>query len=508
MKRLLGLAILFALLLGTVEAPLSRPMRGHRPGTGIRPAPPVFAPPVSCDYFAAPAPDGDPAHSGLSQGSPFRPVDFWALGQSQVRGKTLCLMDGTYQGANFMIAPTAGMTGTSSARITVKALNDGGALIDGQFARPALKFCQNSFFVIQGVNFKHGGPQVAVFGDCIDDNTPPGSDSNIVRRSIFWDNTGNSNSSCVEIAHGQLNLFEDIAIFGMCRSSWHVFNGNVGNICRRCFARTEGNMYDDGPTHAFQPAYGSVATNSQTLMENVIGTWYALSMPTTYTGGSPPNVVRNNAEIFQAVGPLGSEANCGENQQIRLLGSLFYLRSSDSISSQSNPSVLVNLRRENNVTLRDVYGIVPSGFAGAGGIPVFQLGDWPCSPTPSGGVATRITSVTQGGNSINTSAYAVTQHSTGSTAGSVASPWSDAGGANLCWRYIDGVRQDGTGGTTAAPLWPWPMNQRIIDALAIAGTYTGPCTSCSGGRSTRSGTANVTADVETLLGTIPAGCKS
>lgn len=74
-------------------------------------------------------------------------------------------------------------------------------------------------------------------------------------------------------------------------------------------------------------------------------------------------------------------------------------------------------------------------------------------------------------------------------------------GANLCYRYVDGAR-------TTTPLWPWPMDQRIKDALAEAGSYAGPCVNCSGGRQSRAGTADITADIEALLGLIPAACRN
>jgi hypothetical protein len=60
--------------------------------------------------------------------------------------------------------------------------------------------------------------------------------------------------------------------------------------------------------------------------------------------------------------------------------------------------------------------------------------------------------------------------------------------------------------TGTTPLWPWPMNERIRAATAVAGSYTGPCASCVGGRAARTQT-DVTAEVEELLGAIPASCR-
>ena len=83
---------------------------------------------ITCTHYASPDGDGD----GLSPSFPFQIADFWSLAGP---GKTLCLSDGTYSGANSMINPPPGLSGNSSAPITIQALNDGGVFIDGQFTR-------------------------------------------------------------------------------------------------------------------------------------------------------------------------------------------------------------------------------------------------------------------------------------------------------------------------------------------------------------------------------------
>ena len=55
----------------------------------------------------------------------------------------------------------------------------------------------------------------------------------------------------------------------------------------------------------------------------------------------------------------------------------------------------------------------------------------------------------------------------------------------ICQRYVDGE-------LTTTPLWPWPMNDRIKEARALAGRPV----------------VDVTATIEALLGTIPAACRS
>jgi hypothetical protein len=65
-----------------------------------------------------------------------------------------------------------------------------------------------------------------------------------------------------------------------------------------------------------------------------------------------------------------------------------------------------------------------------------------------------------------------------------ASIWNGAG-ARVCKRYVNGA-------LTNEPLWPWPMNQRIIDAMKAAGKVP----------------VDVTKTMEELFGAIPSECRS
>ena len=56
------------------------------------------------------------------------------MARPPVPGNTLCLLDGTYTGVNSMILPPVGLSGTSTQPLTIQALNDGGALLDGRMS--------------------------------------------------------------------------------------------------------------------------------------------------------------------------------------------------------------------------------------------------------------------------------------------------------------------------------------------------------------------------------------
>src|SRR5262249_49958033 len=99
-----------------------------------------FSQTSACNYYASPTWTGN----GLTQSSPFEIADFWSVASP---GKTLCLLDGVYTGAASMITPPANLNGTSSQKITVKALNDGAVRIDGQGVNFPVHLLQNSYFV-------------------------------------------------------------------------------------------------------------------------------------------------------------------------------------------------------------------------------------------------------------------------------------------------------------------------------------------------------------------------
>ena len=67
---------------------------------------------------------------------------------------------------------------------------------------------------------------------------------------------------------------------------------------------------------------------------------------------------------------------------------------------------------------------------------------------------------------------------------SVANVFTGKTGANICYRYKDRA-------LTTDPLWPWPMNQRIIDALKQSGRTS----------------VDVTKTMEEIFGPIPSNCR-
>jgi hypothetical protein len=465
----------------------------------------------ACTHYASPSGGGN----GLGQSSPFRISDFWNT--SSLPGKTLCLLDGTYTGGSNMIDPPAGLSGTSSARITIRALNDGKVLIDGQFVSGPLALDDhNSYWTIEGINFRNGVSGV-VFIAC-------NSDFNIIRRVVAWDSTWNSNNSVIGVgpfgSYG--NVLEDVAAFGVGRktiatgqSVWDRGDGHCkgvprdNTIMRRIWAQGHGSGEDGhSVVDTYYNSYGVLWENvlASADWKYVPSTWQrtSLGIDKGSTNGGNYTTINGGRIIFE-----GHNDNGNTCSLLRVLGALAYLKS-DYIhhSGTGTPLIQHGGWRGDCITLRDIMAYLDPGNDRFYNYSGFILS----TPYEAAGLndsAQRLTAVS-GRSNFYDPVWHATGISEGQRVGDVVSPWSASGtsGARLCYRYENGVLQDGTNGTAAKPLWPWPMNERIRQATAMAGVYNPPsCLGCSGGRAPRVA-IDVTADMEGMFGPIPAQCRS
>jgi hypothetical protein len=446
-----------------------------------------------CNYYASPHGRGD----GLAEASPFKIADFWAVARP---GTTLCLIDGAYRKADSMIVPFPGLSGTKGHPITIRALNDGAVTIDGQFVHTPIRLRQNAWFVIEGVNAQSGKPLVVWLAR--------GSDNNVFRRLVAWDATINENNSVIGV-HGSVgNLFEDVAAFGTARKVFSNSQRGDNVTCRRCWFRWEGSIF--GASVGVTMLYNSTGG----IFEDMLVTWSGESMPQTYMNVAPA-VHMTNFEPHGPAGILGVDridAVPPKHANIHLRGSIIYTKATDRI-----PTTVVGggaagavfprfwVFGASSITLQHVVSVMAPAHPRFDDLFGFSLTRKPqncavrraqCEDPVINNTATNITSI-RGHGDVFHEDWKIMKKSVGRSHTEVESPWTatDAG-ANLCYRW----------GTTT-PLWPWPMNERIKAATEAAGSYTGPCPGCVGGRAARTRT-DVSADIEQLLGTIPKHCKS
>lgn len=421
---------------------------------------------ASCTHYASPSGTGN----GTSASQPFRIANFWSVAKP---GSTLCLLDGEYTGSSSMINPPQNLSGTSSAKITVQALNDGKAFINGQGSHYPVQLKYNNYFVIEGINAANSAASVVSISR---------SNNNIIRRVAAWD-AADGNHSVFGIHDANYTLLEDVAGWGIARKIYESSqNGNYTTI-RRAWGRWEGS-HVVGPKMTYTLAYN----NYNMIVENAIGTWSGERLKQTYTlldyygkpwSGNGAGTYTNYG-VDQPYGIFGNDGFTGsdKNARAKLLGSFAYVRRNDRFQ----PSQAVFITKIDSVDIAHTGAYIEPGYhTNKRPYALYNL------QTSTGyNLAIRNSTAIGGTGAFFGSEWKKSAISEGSSLSAVASPFSgNSTGANLCYRY-----QNGT--LTSQPLWPWPMNQRIIDATVKSGRAA----------------VDVTKTIESMLGTIPAGCRS
>ena len=393
-----------------------------------------------CDYYASPTGTGN----GLSSSTPFRISKFWSVAAP---GKTLCLLDGTYTGADSMINPPDNLNGTANAPITVRALNDGKVSINGNGTTYPVQLTHNNYFILEGFNaYDSKGHVISLHR----------SNSNIVRRVVAWNANKDENSKVFELSYSDNNVLEDVAGFGTGRKIFEPYRTNHTTI-RRAWGRWEAS-FRTGPKYTFALLYNSY----HSIIENSIGTWYGKPM-----NGSSPDQPYG---IF-ATGRLDESPDA----RSKIFGSIAYVTGSDTFHAPT----LFWVNPQNFLEYTDNVAYVEPGTYADKKTFWFRSGAKPLSR-----IGKNLTSIGGAGPSIANDVQ-TSNIEQGSSVNQVSSIFTGTKGARICKRYVNGVLTD-------QPLWPWPMNQRIIDAMKEAGKPA----------------VDVTKTIEQMFGAIPNECKA
>jgi hypothetical protein len=415
---------------------------------------------MACNYYASPNGGGN----GSSPSSPFRISQFWAVARP---GTILCLLDGEYTGSSSMIKPPRNLRGTSAGRITIKALNDGKVTIDGQHRNTPVHLDHNEYFVLEGFNAHSSNGSVINIAS---------AHNNIVRRVAAWD-AAEGNYSLVGIHGGENNLLEDVAAWGVARKIFSFSQGGNRTTVRRAWGRWEG-LHAVGPKMTYSLAYNSY----NVLIENSIGTWSGERMKETYTLiDVSTGAVKGTLTDYKVDQPYGIFAmdrlDGNKNANSKLLGSIAYVQARDRFGA--GQAVLLHKIDSVEIANTVVY-VEPGSFTGR---KTYNLGTLKES-APQNLIARNLTGIGGAGAYIDSS-WQRNNIVQGATVDSVPNIFNGQGnGARVCYRYKDGV-------LTNEPLWPWPMNRRIIEAMAQSGRSP----------------VDVTATIEKMFGSIPGACK-
>src|SRR3989344_3982188 len=418
---------------------------------------------ASCTHYASPSGGGN----GLSQSSPFQIANFWPVAGP---GSTLCLLDGTYTGGSSMITPPSGLSGSSGNPITISALNDGGVWINWQNSSIPLRFNNNSWWVVEGVNAYNGTSAVVEVYSNANNNT--------FRRIVGWDAGVNLNSVIYQLggSNNYNNVFEDIAGFGNARKIFEVYNnGANGSVTvRRFWGQFSANTWSSpgGPKMVISNMYNS----RNALYENLIGNWDKTSTSPVEDYG-----------LFS-----GDQINDGGTHCInhRNYGSIGYIKASDNADTLNAYAAAHGWYDQDCLDFKNlVMYIQPGSHTGAAPF----IGD-----NYQGGrtyaFLTNVTTISSASPSISGD-WTQSNNSFVSSVGAAPNIWNGAGtqGARVCKQYVNGT-------LTSNPLWPWPMDARIRAAVIASGRNADAIFGGAGN--------SVTQQMEQIFGAIPAECRT
>jgi len=377
-------------------------------------------------------------------GNPYRVDEVWA---NLTPGDEFIFLNGIYQGANSMldvnVGAGEGKAGTALAWVTLRAETDGQVTFDGQSARQPMRFADNHYFIVEGFNACNSNAGVIGVTKFSGGTNIPCSWMQL-KRLCAWDANPNANVHTISIAYGTNLLMEDCASWGIGRKMLEVFNGGSGTSGGYGFGGTTirrhwaswgsfgGGAF--GPRHTYSLSYNY----TNVLAENVIGTW-----------DTEPGAVLTN--IYDIIGNDGFDSTSGEgqttviNRYLQLYGSLAYLRQNQSCPVNQMVSITAGASAS---VLKDVYSCIEPGANHT------TRKTFLCA-IPDTGLASSLNGLTTIKN--------------GAASQFASSGWTysnlDEGGSRvipLPPKYVDGV-------LTGTPLFPWPMNQRIIDGRVQSG---------------------------------------
>jgi hypothetical protein len=317
----------------------------------------------------------------------------------------------------------------------------------------------------------------------------------------------------VTLVRSPQNLFEDFAAFGTGRKVFEAFEGSNNNVCRRCW------FDHHGDTTAGATTASLLYKSKFNTYENVLVTASGAVQPFSFrdTSGSLRTDYYRFPHQILGIDRL-DEPSTPKHGYSNIYGAIVYTKASDIASSTAFRIARFALFGTSSLTVRDVISVMDPAhpqFNNAIGIKLNRktqncvVKGATCEDPVVDNTAANLTSIRGTTPDVIHSDWTVTNHVQGTSLAAVtaagANPWTGTTGAQVCYRYQDGA-------LTGTPLWPWPMNDRIKAATARAGRYTGPCAECWGrdGKPYTSPTRSaidVTADIESLLGKIPASCR-
>ena len=388
-------------------------------------------------------------------------------------GDTLLLLDGTYTESTTGIVQPNIRNGEPGKPITIKALNDGKAVIDGEGEYIPVRLGENwgpqgaigDWFVVEGLVARNG---------TLSSIRIEHGNHNVLRRVSAYNASTDDNSFAIGIIWSNDNLLEDCVAAGTGRYMINVFTSQ-NNTLRRCF--TQWQQWDGrefcGVTWPNGDSVG-VYNSSNTTVENVIA--YGRALTGIFIQANSDNAVANNNQVLGSMALLQGRDYDGSRWQ--------FGAGVDQPTSRPGPTVNPYGPACDGHITQWWWGNHRTGFSlwGQGELHDNVFRDI----LATGNMGLGWSAVHPGGPaSVNTIVDHATIHDNGGDIedweaeqggdiyidrGDVAvtnsrianSQWANQGeGARFQYRYVD--RQ-----LTDQPLWPWPMEDRIHNEIGVS----------------------------------------
>ena len=430
-------------------------------------------------------------------------------------GDTLYLMNGTYtQPLNIS------KSGTSSAYITVKAMNEGSAIVSTTYSQGSAMTINGSYVEVDGINFRNSGTYSSDVYCATDTSLGVvngisvwGSYVNIRRCTI--NGASGCNSATIGAGYGTNVLMEDCAASGGGRVVLNIQSGN-NYIIRRCWLNWTGPNTGGGDTMNISQTYGT----NNTIFENCIGTNFTSTNAQGYTTwghyGSISgnafygNIMYNSGNTVQ--GAFVDAAETGYTVSGTIFSNNVSIengtggQAAESINaSYSNGSVFTNntFVSPNSTGGGLLLAMRPAGAqqaAIANGSYNSFLNTWTGYSMQSGAQNYLLkhdynnfyNMYGGGGDYYDTTYMSSPVPATHDTSFNPSYPTSTYGygaylmvpsalkqsganiGATVLYEYVNGS-------LTSTPLWPWPMESRIVAEFGKSPTYTNDGNGHTGG---------------------------
>jgi hypothetical protein len=403
-------------------------------------------------YISPTSPPGNDQNDGLSETTPLATFNkAWEL---LYPGDTLILLDGTYRQT---LRPNK-RNGEPGNPITIRAKNDGQAVIDGERVRRPVQIGDTwpgpiyKHFVLEGI--------VAKNGDATELDDPTGAvikivgSYNILRRVSAYNAYTDGNSTVIGFGqNSNYNLMEDCVAAGSGRKMINMYK-NQFNTVRRCFTdwrewggRRSCQDWPNGGNMTIYNASDNIIENS--IAVGPVGKWSVGLQANDANATASANRILGSVALNAGMNWDGTEIIWPSTRPTPTICDVNKVIDFDNWPHHRVGFEVYGQGTMRNNVLRDIFAWNNAGsgvgssyhpIAGNYGLTILDhatvINSGLCGNCREKGL-----------NISGAADFTITNSRIDGTS-------YQNGGARLQYRYINGI-------LTNEPLWPWPMEERI-----------------------------------------------